>query len=207
MKENQKIYLFVNGTLLRGFRANRQIPQESIVYDAKIVGNLYHYVAGYPIAHVPKDSSIVEGSLDYEKDMNIQNNKNRVTPNCLPYYNDFGCIYGELYEIPYSEEMMESLDHYEGFSDDKYSLYKRSLVPVKFNKDQKEQHIWAWVYNMEELPKKVVRVYSGDWRDCFRPYGAGLRLELYEALRNTEDYNSLNFLRNTEDYNSLDFLE
>lgn len=171
--------LFVYGTLMKGFRSNGFIPDESFMIKAQTVGNLYHYAAGYPIVQIPKDSNSVEGTLDYDKDLNIQDDKNRVEPICLPYFNDYGMVHGELYHIPYSKETVSRLDSYEGFhGDTNTGLYCRTLVPVKTD----EGYHYAWIYNMNKLPSCVVRVYSGNWRDCFRPYGGGIRREIHNHL-------------------------
>ena len=171
--------LFVYGTLMRGFRSNGFIPENSLMSKAEIVGNLYHYVVGYPIVQIPKDSDIIEGTLDYDRDLELQDKKVRVSPVCLPYYNEYGRVHGEFYQIPYSKDIVSRLDCYEGFcGDTNSSLYSRTLVAVKLDSGD----TYAWVYNMNELPEQVIRVYSGNWRDCFRPYGGGLRKEIQNKL-------------------------
>ena len=176
----RKINLFVYGTLMQGFRANSFIPKEAVMEKGKLVGNLYHFIAGYPIVQIPKEGGLVDGSLDYDRDLDKQDSYNRIPPACLPYNNEYGCVHGELYQIPYSESVMEKLDGYEGFNGNtKTGLYCRTLVPVK---TEGNKIIYAWVYNMNVLPDYVIRVYSGDWRDCFRPYGGGIREEVYDAL-------------------------
>ena len=177
--------LFVYGTLMRGFRSNGFIPEEAVMEKGKVVGNLYHYAAGYPIVQIPKDKESIEGTLDYERDLEIQDSKNHIEPVCLPYFNEYGCVQGELYEIPYSKEVVGRLDAYEGFhGDPDTGLYCRTLVPVKTD----TRIIYAWIYNMNELPSRVVRVYSGDWRDCFRPYCGMIRKEIQDALFDRDYY-------------------
>jgi gamma-glutamylcyclotransferase (GGCT)/AIG2-like uncharacterized protein YtfP len=156
--------LFVYGTLMQGFRANSFIPKNSVMSFGKIVGRLYHYSAGYPIVKIPKSKDTVEGSMDYEKDLSIQENKNGISTT-LEKVDGFDFVYGELYEIPYTEEVLERFDSYEGFTGNfKTSLYKRTLVPVQLGDGSCK---FAWVYNMDNIPINTVYIPSGYWRNCF----------------------------------------
>ena len=167
--------LFVYGTLMRGFRANLNfIPSTCDMLKGKITGNLYHYPAGYPMVEIFNDKEYVVGSFDYKRDIEEQNKLNRVEPECLPFNLNYGKIYGELYLIPYEEEIIRRLDYYEGFNPENEDHYTRTLVPV----ETEEGIIWGWVYNVLSIPKKCTRIYSGDWRDCFYSNRGGLRPEL-----------------------------
>ena len=181
MRENQSLNLFVYGTLMRGFRANAFLPEDSLVTEGRIVGNLYHYNnAGYPIIQLPKDRNSIEGTLDYDKDIAVQNEKNDTLPEYLPYHSKFGSVFGELYKIPYSNEVLGYLDTYEGFHGKPNSgLYDRTLVEV----ETKDFYCWAWVYNMNTLPVGVTRIYSGNWKDCFVPGGLIDTLSRFSPLR------------------------
>lgn len=154
--------LFVYGTLMHGFRANSFIPKNSVMSFGKIVGRLYHYSAGYPIVKVPKNKNTVEGSMDYEKDLSIQENKKSISIT-LEKPDNFDFVYGEFYEISYTEKVLEEFDYYEGFlgySD--RSLYKRTLVPIELNTGECR---FAWVYNMDTIPNNTVYISSGNWRN------------------------------------------
>ena len=175
---SRTLNLFVYGTLMRGFRSNGFIPENAVMVKGETVGNLYHYAAGYPIVQVPKGDKTVEGTLDYAKDLDIQDDWNRTEPDSLPYYNEYGRVHGEVYNIPYTEEVMQRLDGYEGFRGDDTGLYCRTLVPVKTDTG----YLYAWIYNMDILPSYVARVYSGNWRDCFRPNGGGIRKEVLQQF-------------------------
>ncbi len=177
----QTFNLFVYGTLMRGFQSHRLIPENSKMTKGKIAGNLYHYCAGYPVAKILRHPDSVEGSYNYQKDIEIQNDRNRVEPACLPLNLKFGKVFGELYEIPYTGDnnIFKMLDNYEGFdpnSNDR--LYNRTLVPVQ----TENRIIWAWVYNMEEAPSSSVHILSGNWLDCFYSNGGGLRPEINKAI-------------------------
>lgn len=167
--------LFVYGTLMRGFRSNMYyIPKDSEMLEGKITGNLYHYRAGFPMVEIFNNQKSITGSYDYLQDIEKQEDLNRVEPECLPFNLDYGKVYGELYKIPYDEDVLSALDSYEGFSPDNSSHYTRTLVPVQTSKGL----IWAWVYNVLEMPSACVRIYSGDWRDCFYSNRGGLRPEI-----------------------------
>lgn len=176
--------LFVYGTLMRGFRANSFIPEESEMLKGKIAGNLYHYSAGFPIVEILKHPQSIIGTRDYIADIAKQNDLNRVEPECLPFNLNYGRVYGELYKIPYTdnkddESIIRQLDSYEGFRpSSEYNLYNRTLVPVQTDK----KIIWAWVYNMDKLPETTVHILSGDWRDCFYSNRGGLRPEIKDVV-------------------------
>lgn len=167
--------LFVYGTLMRGFRSNLHfIPRDSEMLEGMITGNLYHYRAGFPMVEIFNNQKSIIGSYDYLRDIKEQNNLNRVEPECLPFNLNYGRVYGELYKIPYDEEVLSALDSYEGFSPENETYYTRTLVPVQTS----DKIIWAWVYNVKEMPDSCVRIYSGDWKDCFYSNHGGLRPEL-----------------------------
>lgn len=167
----KEINLFVYGTLMSGFRANKMIPKDAIMYTGKISGNLYHYIAGYPVAVIVKDRLSYQGTLHYENDIRkqISLNKNHL-PKSLPKHTEYGSVCGELYSFPYDEDILSRLDSYEGFSpDSKISLYKRTLVPVEL---ENGSLLWGWVYNMDYPPYHTALVPSGSWRDCFYSDGS-----------------------------------
>lgn len=175
----QTFNVFVYGTLMRGFRSNRFIPADAEMMEGKIVGNLYHFISGYPIANILRHPQSITGSGDYKEDMALQDDRNRVEPECLPFNLKYGRIHGELYKIPYNEEVIASLDSYEGFEpDSNYCLYLRTLVPVQ----TKDSIIWAWVYNMDKIPAHSIQILSGDWKDCFYSNRGGLRPEIAREI-------------------------
>ena len=176
---NSTLNLFVYGTLMRGFRANPFIPRNAVMNRGKIVGNLYHYAAGYPIVQIPKDSSTIEGSLNYKIDLNVQEDRNKKIPSELNIIEGFNYVYGELYEIPYKEEILHAFDSYEGFTGRKdFGLYKRTLTLVQLENDS---YKYAWVYNMNHLPQRTIHIPSGNWHDCFDSDGI-LKVEIFKEL-------------------------
>lgn len=175
--------IFVYGTLMRGFRANSFFPKDAKMLKGRIAGNLYHYAAGYPIVDILKHSRSVPGSMDYAKDMDTLEDLNRIEPECLPFNLSYGRVHGELYMIPCgeAEDTMHRLDRYEGFNDmaePGSRLYEKTAVPV----ETEEGIIWAWVYNMEDLPDNTLHIISGNWRDCFYSNRGGLRPDLDKAI-------------------------
>lgn len=154
--------LFVYGTLMSGFRAH-EILSGLRLTTAKISGNLYHYIAGYPMVDIVKHCDSVEGSFDYDLDCTVQEAHNHVKIDRLPFNIKYGHVIGEFYRIPYDEQILSSLDCYEGFDPDG-GYYKRTLVPVQIGMGI----TWAWVYNIpkDRLPSNTVRIYTGNWRDC-----------------------------------------
>lgn len=167
--------LFVYGTLMRGFSPHQRfIPQNCEMVKSQITGNLYHYPAGFPMVEL-FDKDGVEGTYDYFSDLKKQNDLNKTTEiKELPFDLEYGKVYGELYRIPFSEENIFRLDSYEGFNPENVTYYKRTLVPVHIDKE----FVWAWVYNVKEIPKNCIRIYSGDWRDCFLNNTLTLRPEI-----------------------------
>ena len=145
--------LFVYGTLMSGFRANSMLG-DVLPMKASISGRLYHYTC-YPIVVLDKDPSYIEGSLDYYKDVEIQ--EHYPVPD---QYEPKHPIIGELYHLPLDKEVISRLDFYEGFTGSESTYYKRTLVPVKTLGAVER----AWVYNMAALPYGVIPVYDGDWR-------------------------------------------
>ena len=176
--------LFVYGTLMQGYRANSFIPKDSKMLKGKIAGNLFHYIAGYPIVEILKHPQSICGTEDYLEDVAKQNNLNKTRLDSLPFDLNYGRVYGELYEIVFSdkeelEDSLNALDSYEGFNPHSdYSLYNRTLVPV----ETEEGIIWSWVYNMESIPNYTVHILSGNWRDCFNTYGS-IRPEVSRAIQ------------------------
>lgn len=157
--------LFVYGTLMKGFHSHSHfIPQNCDMEKGKITGNLYHYPAGFPMVEVfVEESEEISGTFDYGIDMLVLDNFRSVLIKELPFNLNYGKVYGELYKIPFNEEVISMIDSYEGFDPDNLSYYTRTLVPVQTEKE----FVWAWVYNVKEIPKPCIRILSGDWRDCF----------------------------------------
>ena len=176
--------VFVYGTLMRGFRANSFIPSSANMVRGRIAGNLYHYIAGYPVVKILRHAQSVDGTGIAYDDIKMQEELNRVEPECLPFDLSYGRVHGELYQIPCKDNwgsVLMRLDSYEGFNPeagDGSSLYNRTLVPVETDGG----FVWAWVYNMDSIPSATVRIYSGDWRDCFYSNKGGLRPDVTRAI-------------------------
>lgn len=148
------INLFVYGTLMSGFRANYLIPEESSMEKASIEGELYHYMAGFPIVKLSSEG-LKEGTLNYDLDLV---NQSKAKPKDVSNPS----ILGELYKIPFSKEILSMLDRYEGFDGSEESLYRRTLVSTITVSGKLEV---AWVYNMRTIPKEVLRITTGNWRE------------------------------------------
>ena len=187
-EDTRTFNLFVYGTLMSGFNGNRNyIPKDTPYEKGFIRGNLYHYIGGYPMIEIP--SSPYCGSLDYNRDIEIQNHYEDSDLTKIPFHIGYGNVYGEFYKIPYSRRTMEGMDNYEGFTGSTNTFYSRDLVPIQL-KDRIE---YGWVYNIKKLPNNVCRILTGDWHDCFNEDG-----NLLEYL------NNLFFMSQAENENRLD---
>lgn len=178
--------LFVYGTLMSGREAHSFIPDNAKMSLGKISGNLYHYSAGYPIADIVKHKYSVLGSSDYNNDVALQDKLNQIKDGVLPKKEGYGSVYGELYEIPFIDdedlsEIVWAFDQYEGYSPfSKYNLYTRVNIPV----ETESGVVWAWVYNMDNLPGGLVYIPSGNWRDCFSRDGVMMDDIRVRAIKN-----------------------
>ena len=164
---DKKIPLFVYGTLMSGFRANKLIPKKAEKYNGYISGNLYYCMAGYPVADIVKSDLSYYGTKKYAADFSKQLSlsKNYV-PKSLPRHCEYGIVYGELYKLPCKDAsgVLSCIDLYESFSDDPDScLYRRVLVPVQL---EDGSYVWGWVYTMDYPPKNSIKIPSGSWRGC-----------------------------------------
>ena len=43
-------------------------------------------------------------------------------------------VYGEVYQVNRIEEVLKTLDNYEGVDDPNFNIYKRKIIPVNINK-------------------------------------------------------------------------
>lgn len=158
------INLFVYGTLLSQFRGHYFLDGDPIC-KAEISGNLYHYIAGYPIVELPKYPNLISGSGNPAQDYLEQMKKIECGEFIrLEENGDYNFVSGELNELPYSDNVFEILDRYEGFTPNQRGLYNRSLVSVR---KADGSYTWAWVYHMTIIPPHSTEVMSGNWLDCF----------------------------------------
>lgn len=133
-------YLFVYGTLMRGFENAKFLasPEKaSFVCECTVPGLLYD--AGSFPAFVPLDMAPAgySGSSD-------------------------SLVAGEIYHLEAPEAVLETLDIVEGYNRQYLdrSLFKRTVIEAEFENETRK--VWIYVYN--QPVQRLPLIESGDYR-------------------------------------------
>lgn len=74
-------------------------------------------------------------------------------------------VFGEVYKIQNTPELLQELDEYEDvFEDERVSLYVRRIVPVKL---ENKRVLDCWVYLYNQPVADLMQIESGNFREMY----------------------------------------
>ncbi|MCH6255488.1 gamma-glutamylcyclotransferase [Puniceicoccaceae bacterium K14] len=137
------LLLFAYGTL-RTTEPESKMFQHKLIESkpARIFGRLYQIQEGYPVLQIPNESVIAHAS-DYLLSDWMLNTEQTIDAK-EPDAPSFAWIQGELLTFPLEEDVLESMDAWEGFTPGKKSFYKR-VITQAYTTDEMAHRCWAYV--------------------------------------------------------------
>ncbi|MDZ7816305.1 MAG: gamma-glutamylcyclotransferase family protein [Planctomycetota bacterium] len=163
MEDNLRV--FVYGSLKRGFSNWEQFcAGYEAVRPAEVRGKLFQFpTAGFPIADIPEEDILLEGTRnpwhDMEKQIELQHKLNHGELSFEMTSSECCSISGDLYEFRDPETRLPELDWLEGFRAGKRSYYKRVLAPAFSEKGVE----LAWLYIKGHDAEGLLHIPEGDW--------------------------------------------